>query len=318
MHYIRELLDNMKQKFTVTIGIPAHNEEKNIANLLDSILLQENKFHKLEKIIVACDACSDNTEQIVREYSKKDKRIEVINDGRRLGQARRLEKFYGINKSEIFVTFDGDTVLATRQTLDELVKPFENPEIGLVGGNDTPCTPRTFVEKIAAAKINFWYQVRKDVNGGDSVHNHHGPISAIRREPSLNAHYPENESANDNSLYFLVKQQGYKMAFAKKAVAYFKTVDNLNDFLVQFARFGSHKKIIKKGFGDWTVAYYKVPLKNKISGLMESLFKDPIFTVLAVLSHFTVNIIEERYRKYQSNGLWKIADSSKDISFKLQ
>jgi glycosyltransferase involved in cell wall biosynthesis len=67
------MIDN---KLTVTIGIPAYNEEKSISNLLDSIIEQTQKDYVLEKVIVACDGCTDKTSEVVSEYVKKYNFIE--------------------------------------------------------------------------------------------------------------------------------------------------------------------------------------------------------------------------------------------------
>lgn len=49
-----------------TVIIPAHNEATVIAQCLDSIAGQES----VDNIIVACNACTDNTEKIVKRYEK--------------------------------------------------------------------------------------------------------------------------------------------------------------------------------------------------------------------------------------------------------
>ena len=69
-----------KSKQTVTIGIPAHNEAENISYLLRSILRQKQRNYKLEKIIVVCDGCTDNTEDKVKQFAKKHKIVELIFD----------------------------------------------------------------------------------------------------------------------------------------------------------------------------------------------------------------------------------------------
>src|SRR3990170_5283265 len=46
----------LSEKFTVTVGIPAHNEEQNIKQLLTSIVSQKGNF-VLEKILVTTDGC---------------------------------------------------------------------------------------------------------------------------------------------------------------------------------------------------------------------------------------------------------------------
>ena len=51
-----------------SIIIPAHNAAEYIRKGLDSIKSQSYKDYEL---IVVCDACTDNTEAIAREYTDK-------------------------------------------------------------------------------------------------------------------------------------------------------------------------------------------------------------------------------------------------------
>ncbi|MGC8573165.1 MAG: glycosyltransferase [Caldisphaera sp.] len=60
----------------VTVIIPARNEEKNIVELLKNLIIVDDK---LSKIIIINDRSTDNTEKIVKEYMKIDKRIQLIN-----------------------------------------------------------------------------------------------------------------------------------------------------------------------------------------------------------------------------------------------
>ena len=56
--------------FKITIGIPSYNEEKNIKNLLQSIIDQYNKFYILKEIIISDDS-NDKTPDIIREFAKE-------------------------------------------------------------------------------------------------------------------------------------------------------------------------------------------------------------------------------------------------------
>lgn len=59
----------------LSVLIPARNEEKNIAGILDDLYEQE---YKNTEIIVLDDNSSDNTAGVVREKMKKDKRVRLI------------------------------------------------------------------------------------------------------------------------------------------------------------------------------------------------------------------------------------------------
>ena len=61
-----------------SIIIPAHNEEKNIRKLLDSIKSQT--FTDYE-VIVVCDSCEDATESIAKEYGARTLNVDYHTDG---------------------------------------------------------------------------------------------------------------------------------------------------------------------------------------------------------------------------------------------
>ena len=56
----------MKNSLTLTVGIPAYNEEANIIQLIDDILKQEYDGLELMKVIVSSDASTDSTDELVR------------------------------------------------------------------------------------------------------------------------------------------------------------------------------------------------------------------------------------------------------------
>lgn len=61
-----------------SIIIPAHNSAAFIRKALDSVKAQSFKDYEL---IVVCDACTDNTEEIAREYTDKVFAVPFHNEG---------------------------------------------------------------------------------------------------------------------------------------------------------------------------------------------------------------------------------------------
>jgi glycosyltransferase involved in cell wall biosynthesis len=90
-----------------TVIIPAHNEAAVIAQCLDSVVKQE----AAENIIVACNACTDNTAEIVKRYK-----------GIRCIELEKASKTSAINEAEEFITsypvfyIDADTCLGPEAT----------------------------------------------------------------------------------------------------------------------------------------------------------------------------------------------------------
>ena len=69
-------MKNKMIKDLVTVVIPTYNDAAYLKKAIDGILKQTYK--KFELLIVN-DGSTDNTEKILSEYEKKDKRIKVFN-----------------------------------------------------------------------------------------------------------------------------------------------------------------------------------------------------------------------------------------------
>jgi len=111
----------------VSVIITTKNEEKNIANCLDSIL-QQTYPQKLIEIIVVDNSSTDKTKEIAKSYSKK-MNIQIFNKG----PERSAQRNYGVDKSkgEYILYLDADMTLS-KNILNECVEKIgSNKYIGL-------------------------------------------------------------------------------------------------------------------------------------------------------------------------------------------
>ena len=119
-----ELIDNTKEK--VTIIVPAYNAEDGIRTTLDSLLVQT--WTNLE-IIVADDQSTDNTINIVKEYSKIDPRVQIISTKTNSGAYTARNEALKIATGD-FVTINDADDWSHPQKMEEQVKHFiENPSV---------------------------------------------------------------------------------------------------------------------------------------------------------------------------------------------
>ena len=296
---------------TVTIGIPAHNEKRNIAKLLESILKQKGNNFTIDKIIVVCDGCTDNTARIAGECSGKYKNIQVIDDHQRLGQAKRLNQLYKLNKSDIFITFDADVTLGTKYVVSELVKFFNDSQVGLVGGRVYPVRQQKFIGKALEIQEYFWSKVIDSINNGENLHSHTGPVSAASKKFLQLLKRPDNIIANDHFLYFSAIKNNFKYRSANKAYVYIKVPATFGDYMKQSTRFISSAKDIKEYFGEWVNQYYYVPRSNKIRAYWLTFIKDPFYLIMALILATLQRLLAFKYTEKNRNGLWTAVQSSK-------
>lgn len=298
-------------KKTVTIGIPAHNEERNIRELLRSILKQKGDNFIIEKIIVTCDGCTDKTADYVKSLQKEFPLIQLIDDGKRMGQAARLSEFYKTVLSDILITFDGDILLAHKKVIYEMVKAFDDKKVGLVGGKKMVVKQSKFLGKSIQAYEHFWLSVIGKLNSGNNVHNHQGPISAGRREFLNRVTIPKHIVASDHFLYFKAIEEGYSFQFAQNAIVYFKVPTTIRDYLSQEMRFTDSAEKIRKYFGKWVLEYYTIPASVKGKSYISTFIRHPFYLSSALVLQVLQRIVGPFYLEKNNNGLWTSIRSSK-------
>lgn len=124
---------------TVTILVPAHNEERVIAGCLDHLLALEYPKERLA-ILVVNDRSTDDTREIIDTYAGASAgRIRALHrapdavPGKPAAIADALE----LVDSEILVFFDAD-YLPHPPLLRKLVAPFLDPQVGATMGRVVP------------------------------------------------------------------------------------------------------------------------------------------------------------------------------------
>jgi len=301
----------MKQKPTLTIGIPVHNEEANIGNLLDSILRQKFSNFKLEKIIIIDDYSDDKTVEVVQTYKKKLPLIKIMRDKKRLGKCSRLNQIYKKNTSEILVTFDGDVVVAKNDALENIVKEFNDEKVALVSFNDLPVKPRTLAQKIVSAHYMLWNEIRKDFNQGNTVYNVHGNAQALRGSFANKVQYPKNITADQDFLYISAIRERKKLVHAKNAIVCFRTAGTLRDHFSQTSRFLNEKTGIEDYFGSWVRYIYHIPTTYKLNKAFIYFLKNPLYSFLAAVVYAQLIFFRKNYDPLNAKGMWTQASTTK-------
>jgi cellulose synthase/poly-beta-1,6-N-acetylglucosamine synthase-like glycosyltransferase len=298
------------RKLTIGIGIPAHNEGKNILHLLQQLVRQNQDTYLIKEIVVACDGCTDNTSTIVNKFARKYPFVTCIDDGKRVGKPSRLNYFFNHLQSDILVTIDADISLDSTDTLSFIATTFRNdPKVRLVGTYDKPSLPRNFFENIVVTWIHYWQEVTRPSNNWINPQNCHGCMIAMTKAHARRIQIPLYVQADD--LYIFLKTQSLraKFVFCKDAVVRFKAPNVLSDFIKQSRRFGNSGRNVEKMFP-------RVSLKNDVS-LSKSPFvfakylvTHPITFPLAII--LQVLIKRGMYTESQNTtGVWNTLASSK-------
>jgi cellulose synthase/poly-beta-1,6-N-acetylglucosamine synthase-like glycosyltransferase/peptidoglycan/xylan/chitin deacetylase (PgdA/CDA1 family)/spore germination protein YaaH len=115
---------------SVTVLIPAHNEESVIVQTVNSVLLSDyTDLH----VIVVNDGSTDATGELLDARFSRDPRVRIIHQVNR-GKAAALSAALSHAETEIVVTIDADTEIEP-DALRKLVRHFSDSAVGAVAGN---------------------------------------------------------------------------------------------------------------------------------------------------------------------------------------
>ncbi len=121
----------MKDKPFFSIIVPTYNRSAHLNKAIDSILAQA--YGDFE-IIVVDDGSTDNTQEIISDYQKKDRRVRYFF---KQNEERSIARNYGIGKSSgNYVSFlDSDDILYPNHlnVASSLLKRNNFPEVGHLG-----------------------------------------------------------------------------------------------------------------------------------------------------------------------------------------
>ena len=298
----------MKNTKTVSIGIPAFNEEANIAYLLDSIVGQSQKSIKIAEILVISDGSTDQTVELSK--SIKDKRIKVIEDHKRLGKGARINQLMKLYKGDFLVLFDADVALKDKNAIEILLSSFdENEKIGIVCGNPIPLKSNSFIGKASNNLFIADDYIRNNFKNGHNIFSALGLMMALNKKLTRKIKLPSTTQGDDMFIYLSCKTKGFEYRRNRKARVYYRTPQSVRDFLKQSARHMSAYREYGNYFDQEMIKEeMTVPLKIKIRVPLYQAVKNPAGWIFLKL----LAIAGREIGKHQHNtGIWDSVSSTK-------
>ena len=293
------------KKLKVTIGIPAYNEEKNIAGFIKNLLKQRTNLATVDKIIIVSDGSTDNTAAIVNKF--KNHYIVLCERDKRKGKAARENEILKMSSGDITVLLDADIVINDTKFLDKLIAPVVAGRAEMTSSAIQPLSPRTFFEKTFFVSTKLKEILYLQFKNGDNVYTCYGPARAFARKFYKKLNFISSEG-EDMFSYFSCLNLGYKFKNVPQALTYYRLPTNFADHCKQSTRYHYAKKHMNKYFDIKTVlAEQMIPLSIYTKAFIKALpviLKNPLCVVLYLLILAYTKTISEN--KYQKNDNWNV------------
>lgn len=299
----------MKKKLSVTIGIPAYNEEANIGYLIEDILKQKQDYFVVADIIISSDGSTDNTKKIIKDF--RDKRIKFIDNKRREGQSSRQNQIMDETKTDILVLINADINLKDSGFLSKLLFSFKQKGADLVSCNLVTNPAKTFIEKVLRNSFLFKNNIYESHNAGNNLYTCHGAARGFSKRLYKTMRFKES-GAEDAYSYLYAKKHDFIYVYARNAIALLKLPENMTDHKKQSIRFFQSKKILYQEFGkDFIDKEYKLPLKKTMISYFSFFMKYPL--EMSVFIFIVLYMKIQALCMNQVSNTWDIANSSKAV-----
>ena len=281
------MLDSEDQKIrrikkypTVSIVIPAYNEEDNIVETINSVVNLDYPKDKI-KLIVVDDGSKDKTYErakaFIDDIKSKHSYIDVL-----LLTQKNHGKYYAMNHSlkyvdtDFFATMDADSI-PNKDALKNVIASFVSDDIAAVSSVLKVYKPKTTIQIVQWFEYSVNHFYKSLIANVNSIHVLPGPLSVYRTKiiKEING-FREAYKTEDMEIVLRIQQKHYKIIQCNTAFVYTKAPAKIKELYTQRHRwnFGTFKNLIKyrsmmlnKKYGDFGLFQLPIILISGILGI---------------------------------------------------
>jgi N-acetylglucosaminyltransferase len=208
---------------SVTVVVPAFNEEEGLGDTLDSFLVQTRKP---EAVIVVDDCSTDGTADVIASYTSKfsDAGIEFLRicPPENLGSKAKAQNLaIGQVRTDLVLPVDADTLLAPNY-VELIVEPFKSDKVNIAAGCVLTRHANTVTERGRQIEYLFGFHWHRPIQAAaNSPVVCSGCCSAFRMS-ALTAFggFPERTIVEDMDYTWSQQISGKQAVYVADAVAY--------------------------------------------------------------------------------------------------
>ena len=229
----------MKQEKKIEILLATYNGEKYLNEQIDSII---NQTYTNWKLLIRDDGSEDRTLEILKEYEKRDERINILRDNKgNLGFVKNFEELLK-NSSEEFIMFSDQDDYWLENKIEKYIGVLENLDVEklkkplLIHSNSFVCDEKLNIlkKKFVDSKVALQYEG----NGYFFAYFVQGSTTLINRKLiDLGLPFLKSVTLHDRYFHLLVEFFGNRIFIDESLIKYRQHRNN---------EIGAKSSIIKK------------------------------------------------------------------------
>lgn len=204
-----------KRKYSISVLIPAWNEEKTISGTIESVFEID---YPIKEVIVIDDGSTDKTKEIVEKLLKKYPHLKLLTQ-ENSGKGAALNNGIKNSKGELIVVVDADSY-PSKDSFKKLVGFFDDTQTGAATCVFIPRNTNKIIEKMQLIEYNVIAFTRKLLGYVDSIYVTPGPLAMYRKSVLEEVGgFDTKNITEDIEIAWHITQAGYKIRMNLSASA---------------------------------------------------------------------------------------------------
>lgn len=256
---------------TVTVLVPAHNEEVVIAHNLEA-LLDSNYPHEKLIIVPVNDRSTDRTKEIIDDFARRfpDNVKPFHRTEGKPGKSAALKDVTETVDSEIILVFDAD-YLPGRGLIKQLTSPFFDPEVGAVMGRVVPINcGKNLLTRLLDLERAGGYQVDQQARMNLRLVPQYGGTVGGVRVAALESvgGWREDALAEDTEITYRLLLAGWKTVYQNRSECYEEVPEVWPVRIRQIKRWARGHNQVAIRFGIPLLGNRRSSFLEKLDGLL--------------------------------------------------
>lgn len=291
---------------SVSIGVCAYNEERNIGHTLDSILAQKLDGTSMAEIVVVSSGSTDRTDAIVGDYASRDSRVRLLRQEKREGKNSAVNAFMASATGDILVLVNADNNLSPG-SLGRLVSRFNDPKVGVVGGRPMPVNRR---DTIAGFAVHMLWDMHHRLS---LIYPKVGEAIAFR---NLHIQIPTGMQSDEDLVRMDLEKKGYRTVYEPEAVVVNKGPETVGDYWKQRTRVNIGERYMKRLFDfdipTWDSRYLFQAYLGFLKDNSSQIFRMSAAILMEMLAraYASIYVLLDRGDKV----MWSMVESTKEVN----
>ena len=228
---------------SLTLVIPAYNEEDSIGMTIESCLSVDYPKDKME-VIVVDDGSSDRTEERAREY--EDNEIVTVISQENQGKGGALNTGLEEASGEFMACVDADSRIMD-DSLKNIVSEFEE-DTGAIASAMKAYEPKNWIQNVQWLEYMLGIFTRSIMSAIDAIHVTPGPLSVYRTQVIRDVGgFDEESLVEDQEICFRLQRNQWNVKSSRTGEVYTIVPETFKELYHQRKRWyrGSIENLIK-------------------------------------------------------------------------